>query len=452
MDISLTRRQKVFVDATATEVLYGGSAGGGKSYGQVIDALLCALRYSGIKQIIFRRTYSELDMSIIRTMMSVYPQELYKYNSTSHTFKFKNGSIIDCGYIATDADVRRYQSAEFDIIRFDELTHFTEYQYTYMMSRLRGTNNYPKQIKSSTNPGSVGHQWVKARFVDCLVPDTPKMIGNTSRVFVPAKVTDNKFLMQSDPDYINRLQTLSESDRKALLDGCWDIFDGQYFAEFDREIHTCKPFEIPKEWRRYRAFDYGLDRFAIYWIAIDSSRDVYVYREYCESNLTISDAAKQALDRTDKDESIYCTFAPPDMWSRTQETGRSKAVQFGENGLILTKSSNDRESGWLAIKELLKVNADGHTRLHIFDTCRELIKCIPALLYDAKKPTDCATEPHDITHAPDALRYFAVAWTRPNDAVTETKKRRWTADMWEDYNNASPEQRIMLKERYGEPL
>lgn len=452
MDISLTRRQKRFIDATATEVLYGGAAGGGKSYGQCIDAFLFAIQHNGSKQLILRKTFAELEISIIRTMLSVYPTDICRYNASSHTFRFTNGSIIDCGYIGTDNDVTRYQSAEYDVIRFDELTHFSEYQYTYMLSRVRGANNFPKQVKSSTNPGSIGHQWVKARFVDCLVPDVEKKIDSTTRVFIPAKVTDNRFLMDSDPTYLDRLQALPESERKALLDGCWDLYDGQYFPEFDRRIHVIDPIPIPKEWRRYRAFDYGLDRFACLWIAIDSARNIYVYREVCESNLLISEAGRKAIDMTDEGEEIYCTYAPPDMWSRTQESGKSKADLFYQAGLKLTQSSNNREAGWLAIKELLKVNAEGQARLHIFSNCTELIKCIPALLIDKKRPTDCATEPHEYTHAPDALRYFAVAWSRPNELPDTTPKREWTQDMWQDYYSASAEEREYIIRKYGKPI
>ena len=166
MNLSVTRKQKAFIDATPSEVLFGGAAGGGKSYGQVVDALLFAIKYPKSKQLILRRTFSELEKSLIRLSLSLYPKEIYSFNQSSHTGRFLNGSIIDFGYCAAEFDVYQYQSAEYDVIRFDELTHFTESQYIYLISRVRGANDFPKQIKSSTNPGGVGHGWVKARFVD----------------------------------------------------------------------------------------------------------------------------------------------------------------------------------------------------------------------------------------------------------------------------------------------
>lgn len=451
MDIQITRKQKKFIEATATEVLFGGAAGGGKSYGQTVDALLFALKYPGSKQLLLRRTFTELDKSLIRTVLAWYPREIFSYNSSSHTGRFKNGSCIDFGYCANENDVNQYQSAEYDVIRFDELTHFTEYQYIYLISRIRGANGYPKQIKCSTNPGSVGHQWVKARFVDPSPPNT-EFVGEDgmSRIFIPSLLDDNTFLMSSDPSYKSRLEALPERDKKALLYGDWNIFDGQYFPEFDRDIHVVRPFEIPKEWRRYRAFDYGLDRLACYWIAIDSTRTVYVYKELCESDLPISTACERIKDMNGDDD-IYLTLAPPDMWSRSQETGRSKAALFDEYGVTVTKSNNDREAGWLAIKELLKVDANGHSRLVIFETCTELIKCLPALQIDPKKPTDCSTEPHNITHAPDGLRYFAVYWTYPQnpDPPKRVKVRR---DVYEDYIRASASEREHIEQLYGGKL
>lgn len=449
--LQVTKKQKQFIDARENEVLFGGAAGGGKSYGQIVDALLFALKYPGSKQLILRRTFAELDKSLIRVGLALYPREIYSFNFSSHTGRFINGSCIDFGYCASENDVYQYQSAEYDCIRFDELTHFTEMQYVYLISRVRGANNYPKQIKSSTNPGGVGHSWVKARFVDPEPPLTSfRAEGEMSRVFIPSLLSDNEFLNKSDPGYRLRLEALPEREKRALLFGDWNIFEGQYFTEFSVTKHVIEPFEIPLSWRRYRTIDYGLDRLAVLWIAIAPDGCAYVYREYCESSLPISAAAKAITERTLPTEDIYATLAPPDLFSRTQESGKTKAGIFAEFGVSFTKTSNDRECGWLAVKELLCDTGDG-VRLKIFRSCNEIIKCLPALTIDRVRPTDCSTEPHDITHAPDALRGFAIFHTRPNEVKTKRNRVAWTQDMWEDYYGADDEGKNYLKQKYGEP-
>ena len=451
LDIKVTKKQKQFIDARENEVLFGGAAGGGKSYGQIVDALLFALTYPGSKQLILRRTFAELDKSLIRTSLSLFPKEIYSFNSSTHTGRFKNGSCIDFGYCANENDVYQYQSAEYDCIRFDELTHFTEMQYVYLISRVRGANSFPKQIKSSTNPGGVGHSWVKRRFVDS-APSGVSFVGEggMTRVFLPSLLKDNTFLNKRDPSYRQRLEALPEREKKALLYGDWNIFEGQYFTEFSTEKHVCEPFEIPPSWRKYRTIDYGLDRLAVLWIAVAPDGGVFVYREYCESGLPISAAARAITDRTPEGEDIYATLAPPDLFSRTQESGKTKAGIFHEFGVTFTKTSNDRECGWLAIKELL-CDTGTHSRLSIFRNCHELIKCLPALAIDKIRPTDCANEPHEITHAPDALRGFAIFHTRPAEEKRAKKRSPWTRDMWEDYNLADEGGKKYLKQKYGEP-
>lgn len=450
LDLSVTKKQKAFIDASESEVLFGGAAGGGKSYGQTVDALLFALRYPGSKQLILRRTFSELDKSLIRTSLALYPREIYSFNQSSHTGRFKNGSIIDFGYCAAECDVYQYQSAEYDVIRFDELTHFTESQYIYLISRVRGANTFPKQVKSSTNPGGIGHSWVKARFVDPSPPGE-SFTGDDGmdRIFIPSLLDDNRFLTEGDPRYRERLLALPEREKKALLWGDWNIFEGQYFTEFDKKRHIVSPFSIPKGWRRYRTIDYGLDRLACLWVATSPEGISYVYREYCESNLTISQAARAILERTLPEEEIYATLAPPDLWHRSQETGRSKAAIFSEFGLNFTKTSNDRECGWLAVKELL-ISPEGGRGIRFFSSCTEIIRCLPALTVDKLRPTDCATEPHEITHAPDALRGFAIYYSRPAEERGQVKCK-WTDDMWEDYLSADDAGRKYLKTKYGEP-
>ena len=453
MNLSVTVRQKAFLDAKETEVLYGGAAGGGKSYGQVIDALLFALTYPGSRQLLLRRSFPELERSLIRTARALYPASVFTYRVGEHSGYFANGSILDFGYLFSEGDVYQYQSAEYDVIRFDELTHFTKFQYLYMISRVRGANGYPKQIKSSTNPGGIGHAWVKERFIDPAPFGTPFLGEDGSRrVFLPAKIEDNRFLTEKDPDYRRRLESLPKEERRALLHGEWNLFTGQFFSEFSYDLHTCDPFPIPPSWRRYRTLDYGLDRLAVLWIALSPEGRVYVYRELCESNLIISAAAARIRELTPPEEEIYATLAPPDLFGRGQESGRSRAALFREEGVAFVRSSNDRLAGWMAVKELLREEADGLPRLRIFRTCRELCRCLPMLLSDPLRPGDVLTEPHAITHAPDALRGFAVYHTTPAHLPEGSIRRPWSPDLWQDYYAADEDGRRYLIKKYGEPL
>ena len=430
MKISITRKQEQFINSNAFETLFGGAAGGGKSYGQLVDALLYALKYPKSKQIIFRSTFADLEKSLIRVSLDIYPLSIADYNSSKHTWKFNNGSIIDFGYIQYEKDVYQYQSAEYDVIRFDELTHFTEFMYTYMISRCRGANTYPKRIKSSTNPGGVGHTWVKERFIDIGEPNvihTCKLETGeeVTRIFIPSLVTDNKFMLEYDPDYIKRLDALPEKERKALKYGDWDIYDGMFFPEFKRNIHVIEPFQIPDNWNRYIAMDYGLDMFAVLFVAIDTKGRAYVYNEIHKPNLIVSEAV-QTLKSYMRQNKYKYIYAPPDLWNRNRDTGKSTAELFWEGGVDLTKASNNRIAGWLNVKEWLRVKKVRHEQtgelyedsdLKIFSNCLNLIKYLPQLQHDEKEPNDVATEPHEPTHITDALRYFCVSRTAPTKEI-----------------------------------
>ena len=435
MDISITKKQQKFINSEAFETLFGGAAGGGKSYGQLVDALLYALKYKKSKQIIFRSTFADLEKSLIRVSLEVYPLSIADYNSSKHTWKFQNGSIIDFGYIQYEKDVYQYQSAEYDVIRFDELTHFTKFMYTYMISRCRGANPYPKRIKSSTNPGGVGHTWVKERFIDIGNPNTVHTCKletgqEVTRIFIPSLVTDNKFMLSYDPDYIKRLDALPEKERKALKYGDWDIYDGMFFPEFKRRIHVIEPFQIPDAWNRYIAMDYGLDMFAVLFIAVDTKGKAYVYNEIHKSNLIVSEA-RQTLKSIMRQYKYKFIYAPPDLWNRNRDTGKSTAELFLEGGIHLTKASNNRIAGWLNVKEWLKVKKIRHEQtgelyedsdLKIFSNCINLIKYLPQLQHDEKDPNDVATEPHEPTHITDALRYFCVSRVAPSKEIVNKEK------------------------------
>ena len=446
VNLGATKRQFAFINTTADEVLYGGAAGGGKSFGQFLDTVIYAGKYPGSRQIIFRRTLAELEQSIINYFRENLPQKQFRYNASKYYGTFvKNGSVVYFGYIGKHDDVYRYQGAEYDVIRFDELTHFTEESYLYLMSRLRGTKPYPRAMKSTTNPGGRGHSWVKARFVDPSPPNVEfegydkKGRATGSRIFLPAVVYDNPRLMKNDPGYIQRLENQDERDRRALLYGEWDLFDGQYFDSFDRGIHVVEPIfdpsKIPNDWEFYISIDYGLDMLAALLIGVAPGNRFYVIREFYDGNqhpdgrhkgLIVSEAA-EAIKALGKGFPVRMTFAPPDLWGKSKDTGKSIAEVFYENGVRLFRVDNNRVSGWMVLKEMLKPYPDEQgamtAQLKIFNGCRHLIRTLPAVAVDEHNPNDVATEPHELTHAPDALRYFFAG--RPHGKTPPVPPKRY---------------------------
>jgi phage terminase large subunit len=212
-------------------------------------------------------------------------------------------------------------------------------------------------------------------------------------------------------------EELKKKDYQSYLisgEGEWGVSEGIYFKEFSEAFHTVEdyPVEYSDEYDFYASFDYGLDMLACYWIAMDTSGRAFVYRELYQSGLKVSEAAEAIKAMTPKDEKIYLRIAPPDLWNRRNDTGRSAADIFAENGLPLYKAQNDRVQGWYDLAEWLRPCMDEFgnrsANLRIFENCTNLIRCLPSLIRDQRNPNDCAKEPHEITHAPDALRYFCA--------------------------------------------
>ena len=301
----------------------------------------------------------------------------------------------------------------------DEATQFTEYQFSVLSACLRGANRFPKRMYLTCNPGGVGHGWVKRLFIDRRYREHENPEDYT---FIPARVYDNRVLMERDPGYAAMLERLDPELRRAWLEGDWDLMAGQYFASFRRETHVVAPFAIPDHWRRYITLDYGLDMLACYWVAVDPRGRAWVYRELYRPDLIISEAADLILRHTPPGERIHARFAPPDLWNRRQDTGRSVAEVFARQGLPLTRASNDRVMGWYDLQEWLKVRTLGSEEgpgLRIFDCCTNLIRTLPALRRDSRDPNDCAVTPHELTHAPDAIRYFVAGRPAPYVAPIE---------------------------------
>lgn len=438
---TLQPKQQLFMEAKQRYVAYGGARGGGKTHVLIRKAITLALSYAGIKVLILRRTYPELEGTIIQPMIQLVNSarvegrpagdQIASYHATMHQYFFCNNSTIKFGHLGTKDAIHEYQGHEYDVIFMDEATHFTEEQFRMLGACLRGVNKFPKQMYLTCNPGGVGHMWVKRLFVskEYTEHEKPK-----DYYFIPATIDDNPALKESSPDYVNMLDVLADDVRAAWRYGDWDAMAGQYFGEFKRETHVFEPFTIPREWPRYRVFDYGLDMFACYWIAIDFDGRFWVYREYCEGGLIVSDAARNACALTPVEEYIQYTVAPPDMWSAQKDTGRTMAEIFTQNGMGLVKASNSRVQGWLWMKEMLKLRPDGKPGLMISADCFRLIRDIPALQHDEKNPSDVATEPHEYTHSPDAIRYFCAF--RAMSAQQEPVRETWTdEDELEEYDD-----------------
>ena len=339
-----------------------------------------------------------------------------KFDAQNKEFSFPNGSRIKLGYCSAESDVLQYQGTAYDVIFMEEATQFTEFQKDTLTECNRSSGQmvvkFSPRIYYTMNPGGVGHSWAKRLFID---RDYRNKENAENYEFIPSTVYENKFLMTNNPEYVENLENLPEMRKRAMLYGDWDAFEGQYFSEFDRDIHVIEPFIIPSEWRRYITLDYGLDMLACYFIAVDTHQKAYVYKELYQSNLIISDAAKAIKDITI--EPIYDTLAPPDLWNRRQETGKSAAELFQDNGINFTKSNNNRVQGWYNLKEWLKPYKDEQgimtANLVITKNCVNLIRCLPQLQCDDRNPNDTASEPHEITHGPDAIRGFVCGRPYP---------------------------------------
>jgi phage terminase large subunit len=451
-----------FCQSKAKYTLYGGARGGGKSYVVRIKALQLAFKYPGITIYILRRTLMELEsnhLEVFRNILS----GIAKYDSKRYTFRVPVGhnkvSIIKFGYCNTDKDVEPYQGQNIECMFMDEATHFTEHMFIKFTECLRLSGNVdPKlglkpRMYLTANPGGVGHTWVKRLFIDRQYR-TFDNDGKTEYLelpedyaFIPAKVTDNLFLMENNPEYIRQLKALPPKERAAMLDGDWNVFEGQFFTEFDEELHTFDPnkfdydeekneyipFKIQPNWRIYRARDYGLDKTACYWAALSEDGTMYIYRELWQSDLTVSDSGHLINKMTTSNELVFGDICPPDMWNRHSDTGKSSIqILIDECKQNPIKANNDRITGWLMVKEWLKLNpATGLPKLRISRDCVNLIHSLKMIQHDEKVVNDCAKEPHEITHSADALRYLCTSYTyTPAGLISSTTR---TNESFADY-------------------
>lgn len=273
-----------------------------------------------------------------------------------------------------------------------------------------------KQITITFNPWVNSH-WTKARFFDKEDPDA---------FTLTTTYKCNEWLDDADRALIEGLEKTDPERYQVVGLGEYGIPGGAYFSEFRRDIHVIEPFEIPQDWRRYVTIDYGLDMLAAYWVAVDWQNKAYCYKELYKSGLVISEAAKEIL-RINNNEEIYRYIAPPDLWNRQRETGYSTADIFNQNGIRLNKASNNRVQGWYNVKEWLRPYSDEQgimtAPLTFFKNCTNIIRCLPQLQHDEKNPNDIANEPHELTHGPDAIRYWCAGRPKSGNLPDVTPRK-----------------------------
>ena len=400
-----TARQKEFFASRARFTAYGGARGGGKSWALRRKLVAMCLRYAGISCLLIRRTIPELKSNHIIPFLREY-NGILSYSESERAILFPNKSRISLGYCASDSDVLRYQGQEYDVIAIDEATQLNEFRFSILKACLRGANHFPRRMYLTCNPGGIGHTWVKRLFID---RDFRSGEDPEEYKFIPAKVYDNPFLIDADPQYINSLESLPPRLRDAWLYGKWDVFEGQFFPEFDAAVHVCSPSVIPTKLKKFIAMDYGLDMLALLLLGIDEVGNIWVIREFCQSGLTLSEAAR-CLSLISQGQEAELAVCSPDLWNRRQDSGKSgfEIMQRAADVPPMVAADDRRITGWRVLREYLAARG-GHPFIRISSECHTLIESLPALLCDPNREEDASDNPHRITHAPEALRYAVMS-------------------------------------------
>ena len=452
-----TPKQAAFHASIANEILYGGAAGGGKTKALIMDALFRTLKYPNTTAVVFRRSYRELEDTDIKEAVASYPQSIAKYNAGRHEFALVNGSRILFRHCENPQDRFLYSGIEVQFMYFDELTSFEQVIYDFLKTRLRAKRSLGVTpiIRSASNPGNIGHGWVKKMFVDA----GPYMSIQTQTIYsealhkartirtqyIPALATENPFITE---DYIFELEQKPEALRNALLNGDWDSFEGQVFKEFVNDpkhyqdrlwTHVIEPFEIPLDWPRYMSFDHGYTKpFSVGWWAVDPAGRVYRYKEWygCvprQANVGLEitpKAIKQGiLERETEEQNNNITVtrtADPAIFDRSR--GDSVADQMRPDGtspgLYFREADNTRIAGKMEVHERLRFDETGRPGMYIFSTCKDWIRTVPNLPYSQTKVEDVDTKSED--HAYDETRYFLM--DHPMKPKKKPKPKRWGYD------------------------
>lgn len=434
-------KQVEFLNCTKKYVGYGGSRGGGKSFAVRIKAIIMALNYKDIKQLIIRRTFPELKKNHIdnfnKLLQPLIQAKLCKYNSTNKEFKFWNGATISFMYCDKEKDTDKLQGAEYDIIYIDEATQLTEKMMKDITACCRGVNDYPKRVYCTCNPGGRGHAYIKRIFIDKRYVDGE---NPDDYEFIQSGVKDNQALMKHNPEYIAQLKALPPARRKAWLDGSWDVYEGQVFEEFrdvpkhykDRQwTHVIDPFEIPKGWKIYRSYDFGYAKpFSCAWWAVDYDGCMYRIMEYygCkkdEDNVGLKITADEQFKEIARIENEHPWLkgkkiegvADPAIWDTSR--GESVAETAMRYGIYFEPGDHKRIAGWMQLHYRLQFDDNGYPMMYIFKNCKGFIRTIPALEYSETNPEDVNSDQED--HIADETRYFCMM--RPISPTITVKKQ-----------------------------
>ena len=428
--------QTDFLASPERDVFYGGAACGGKSYALIADLL----RYCdnpNHRALVIRRTLDELT-ELINKSREFYPKAFpgAVFKEAKSMWQFPSGATAWFSYLDKDKDVSRYQGQSFTWIGIDEITHYpTPYVWEYLRSRLRTTD--PKinvYMRCTGNPGSVGGWWVKKMYIDPCEPNKPfaatdieteqRLVWPDSappdkagkplflRKFIPARLTDNPYLMQNG-EYEAMLRSLPEVERRRLLEGDWDVAEGAAFPEFSRLVHVCDAAttQIPTNWIRIRAADYGYSSpSCVLWGAVDWDDNLWIYREFYGKGQTAENLANIIANYEGEDPGMYYTVLDASCWNRTG-TGPSIAETMIRSGVRWTPSDRNRLAGKMEIHRRLQENPiSKEPRIKILSTCTHLIRTLSSLPLSKTNTEDVDTKADD--HAYDALRYMCMTRAR----------------------------------------
>jgi len=459
--IRLEPKQGMAFLTEATEVLYGGAAGGGKSYLERVSGIRWCVEVPGIQVYLFRRTLPDLRDNHLRgptnfhVMLQVYTDGGHvKYRAVENEFEFWNGSVLHLCYCDTENDVEKYRGAEIHVLMMDELTHFTEYQYRFLRSRVRVAGlaipeQYKKRlprVECASNPGSIGHAWVKRTFINpkpaLEVWKTTPEEGGMLRQFIPARLADNPHLTKDDPAYADRLRGLgADSLVRAMLDGDWDIIAGQALEKLNREIHCVESFEPPDDWLCFGSLDWGSSKpfsFGLWTVANGNMLpDGRLYRRgamirfnevYGWNGKPDEGLRKEATEVADMIKArigarrLAYIAADPSMWK--VDGGPSIAETMLRRGVVLRKADHNRLTGYVEVRQRIAGDGDG-PMLYATKNCHAgFWRTMPDIVLDEDHPEDVDTDQED--HCYDEVRYACVSrpWAAAKKVVP-IKRDRW---------------------------